>query len=395
VSARGPQVQAGEEADPAVLAAATALAGLPHMGPARLRALLRAWPAPDAWRRVLAGRPHADRAVAQTLGASRDRVISAWAMAAAATDPTEVLAAHHAAGVEVAVLGMGGYPAALSDDPEPPVVLFRAGCREPLERGPRVAIVGTRRCTAAGASVAAELGRDLSAAGVPVVSGLALGIDGAAHRGALEAPDGAAPPIGVVGSGLDVAYPARHRNLWHAVAARGALLSEAPLGARPEPWRFPARNRIIAALADVVVVVESHDAGGSLHTVDEAADRGIPVLAVPGSVRSPASAGTNQLLHDGCAPARSAADVLDALPGVAMPGSPTGPHARPVPAIEDPALPPSAAQVLDALGGDPAALEQLAVRSGLDLAELSLALDALLAAGLVASDGGWYERVSR
>jgi DNA processing protein len=394
VSARTPAVQVGAGADPSVLAAAAALAGLPHMGPARLRALLRAWPAPEAWRRVVAGRPHADRGVAQALGAARERVVSAWAAAAFALDPAAVLEAHLAAGVDVAVHGTAGYPAALAGDPEPPVVLFSAGRRDLLDRGPRVAIVGTRRCTAAGASVAAELGRDLSAAGVPVVSGLALGIDGAAHRGALEAAGGAAP-IGVVGSGLDVAYPARHRDLWQAVAASGLLLSEAPLGARPEPWRFPARNRVIAGLADVVVVVESHEAGGSLHTVDEAADRGIPVLAVPGSVRSPASSGTNQLLHDGCAPARSAADVLDALPGAAVPAPPAVVGDRPADAVDHGALPPAAAQVLDALGGDPAALEQLAVRSGLALAELSLSLDALLAAGLVTDSGGWYERVAR
>src|SRR5439155_3892513 len=123
-----------------------------------------------------------------------------------------------------------------------------------------------------------------------------LGIDGAAHRGALDAgADGGAPPIGVVGSGLDVIYPKAHAGLWDAVARAGVLLSEAPLGAAPEPWRFPARNRIIAALGSVVVVVESREQGGSLHTVSEASRRNVPVMAVPGPVRSAASTGTNVL----------------------------------------------------------------------------------------------------
>src|SRR5204862_479680 len=157
------------------------------------------------------------------------------------------------------------------------------------------------------AGVARQLGRELAAHGVAIVSGLAIGIDGSAHEGALAAK--AAPPVGVVGSGLDVVYPKRHRHLWDAVAAAGVLLSEAPMGAVPERWRFPARNRILAALSDVVVVVESHAAGGSMHTVRAAIDRGIPVMAVPGSMRNPAAAGTNQLLSEGVPPARDPDDI--------------------------------------------------------------------------------------
>ena len=156
-----------------------------------------------------------------------------------------------------------------------------------------------------------ELGSGLAAAGVTVISGLALGIDGAAHRGALAA-DGA-PVVGVVGSGLDVVYPRGNRDLWEAVSAAGTLLAEAPLGAEPEGWRFPARNRLLAALADVVVVVESKRAGGSMHTVEEAIRREVTVMAVPGSVRNPAAEGTNLLLSEGCAPACSTDDVLVAL----------------------------------------------------------------------------------
>jgi DNA processing protein len=218
---------------------------------------------------------------------------------------------------------------------------------------------------------------------VAIVSGLALGIDGASHRGVLEA---GGRPIGVVGSGLDVVYPARHRDLWEQVRSCGLLLSEAPLGARPAAWRFPARNRIIAALADLVVVVESHAAGGSLHTVKEAADRSIDVMAVPGSVRAPSCAGTNQLLADGCAPVRDTTDVLVAL----------GLSAATRASATDRRSPPdaTAAAVLEAFDWEPATLEHLAVRTGLTLPDLAMALQSLLDAGWIDTTGGWYERVS-
>ena len=206
--------------------------------------------------------------------------------------------------------------------------------------------------------MAHELGRELAAAGVAVVSGLAAGIDGAAHRGALAA--GAAPPVGVVAAGLDVVYPPHQSELWQAVAAAGLLLSEAPPGARPERWRFPARNRIIAALADVVVVVESHARGGSMHTVDEADRRGRDVFAVPGSVRNPAAAGTNALLAEGRAPACSA----DRRAGGARPRGGPRPPAPPTGA-RPPTRP--TASVLDRLGWEPATLDQLVLRTGVDL----------------------------
>jgi DNA processing protein len=252
-----------------------------------------------------------------------------------------------------------------------------------------VAIVGTRRCTGTGAGLARELGRDLAAAGVAVVSGLALGIDGAAHRGVLDQrslQSDATRPVAVVGSGLDIVYPSRHADLWGTVGHEGLLLSEAPLGVRPEPWRFPARNRVIAALADVVVVVESHRAGGSLHTVDEAQRRDIPVMAVPGSVRSPAAGGTNALIADGCHPVCDAGDVLLAL-GLISRRQRTARDQRP---------PVDAAgrTVLEAFDWEPATLEHLAVRSGLPLADLTLALERLQATGWVELSGGWYERVS-
>jgi DNA processing protein len=281
------------------------------------------------------------------------------------------------------VLGSPAYPSALVGDVEPPAVIFHRGSAAAIA-GARVAIVGTRRCSATGAGVAYELGHDLAAAGVAVVSGLASGIDGAAHRGALAA--GGAPPIGVVGSGLDVVYPPGQTELWRAVATAGVLLSEAPLGARPERWRFPARNRIIAALADLVVVVESHRRGGSLHTVDEADRRGRDVFAVPGSVRNPAASGTNELLAEGRAPVCSVDDLLVAL-GLAASRRDGPDDRRPPP---DPGDRP----VLDAVGWQPSTLDQLVLRTGLELARLAPTLDRLCDAGWVARHGGWYERVA-
>src|SRR5947208_8419119 len=254
------------------------------MGPVRLRELLARWTPEAAWAAV------GDRGVA---------VLGRWE-------------AYGEAGVAVYVLGNDAYPIVLAEDHEAPAVLFSVGELAAAD-GPRGAIIGSGRCTRYGRDVAFDLGRDLARAGVRVVSGLALGIDGAAHLGALAAGDGAAPPVAVVGSGLDVVYPRAHARLWAHVAEAGVVLSEAPLGARPEAWRFPARNRILAALADVVVVVESHASGGSMHTVRAAEERGKLIMAVPGSVRNPASAGTNKLLSEGLPPARDTDDVLAAV----------------------------------------------------------------------------------
>ncbi len=238
---------------------AVALAALPGMGPVRLAAALdggRRLPR-DAW--AAAGRG--------ALAVGDQTLRAAWRRRAVTTDVAAGWSAMAAKGVVVHVAGLDGYPPALADDHEAPAVLFSRGALDALE-GRRVAIVGSRECTRYGRDVAYALGRDLAAAGVGVVSGLALGVDGAAHDGALQA--GGAPPIAVVGSGLDVVYPRRNAQLWRDVAATGVVLSEAPLGAAPEPWRFPVRNRIIAALAEVVVVVESRHRGGSLHTVEAA-----------------------------------------------------------------------------------------------------------------------------
>jgi DNA processing protein len=385
-SAERPTAEPGAAgaADLPAEAFAVALVGLPGMGPSRLAAVLAAAPPHVAWRQVVRGHSWSEPAVRTALGHHHTTVTDAWRQAAAAIDVAAVWRRLPGLDVAVDLLGTAGYPSALAGDVEPPAVLFHRGATGVID-GPRVAIVGTRRCSPTGVGMALELGRDLAAAGVAIVSGLAAGIDGAAHRGALAA--NAAPPIGVVGSGLDVVYPRGQAALWRAVAEAGVLLSEAPPGAAPARWRFPARNRIIAALADLVVVVESHRRGGSLHTVDEADRRAIDVLAVPGSVRNPAAAGTNDLLAEGRAPVCSADDVLVAL-GLGA-GRRRGSSA-------DRRAEPEAADrpVLEAVGWQPATLDHLVLRTGLDLGRLSLALERLCAAGWVARHGGWYERVA-
>ncbi|HWC10704.1 MAG TPA: DNA-processing protein DprA, partial [Acidimicrobiales bacterium] len=241
-------------ADLPAAAWAAALTTLPAMGPARLAALLDRWEPAEAWRAVVEGRAGAVESVAAACRPDPSGVAAAWARAANGVDVGAGWQALGRAGARVLLRGADGYPAGLVDDQEAPAVLFSRGDPAILSAR-RVAIVGTRQCSRYGADVARELGRDLAAAGVVVVSGLALGVDGAAHAGALEGHG--APPVAVVGSGLDVVYPRRHSRLWAEVGERGLLLSEAPLGARPEAWRFPVRNRVIAALAEAVVVVES------------------------------------------------------------------------------------------------------------------------------------------
>ncbi len=250
-------MSAGSTTDPAF---AAALLGLAGMTPVRLARLLDGLGPRLAWSAVRAGTHPGDPE-------------RRFADAARTTDPAEVWRRHVEAGVEVLLPDGPGYPAALVGDPGAPGVLCSSGDPKVLEARPAVAVVGTRSATPYGAKVASALGRDLARAGVVVVSGLALGIDAAAHSGALAAGDSAAPPVAVVGTGLDRPYPKENSVLWRRVAAAGAVLSEAALGTEPRPRVFPARNRIIAALSDVVVVVESHRDGGSLYTAEAAARR--------------------------------------------------------------------------------------------------------------------------
>jgi DNA processing protein len=365
------------------VAHALALCALPQMGPVRLRALLGRWPPEEAWAAVRSGRALADARVRERLVHAPPALAEQWRSASASIQPESLLRQAHAAGITVLLHGRPPYPSVLVDDPDPPLVLFARGDLGVID-GRRVAIVGTRNATEVGREVAFELAGGLADAGVRVVSGLARGIDGAAHRGALVA-DGA-PPIGVVGSGLDIVYPRESARLWEEVTARGLLLSEAPPGAPPEPWRFPARNRIIAALAEVVVVVESRRRGGSMSTVEEALARDRTVLAVPGSVRAAASEGTNHLITEGAILVRDVGDVLVAL-GFARPASletATG-------ALE--AIDPADRPVAEALSRRACDLDGLIRATGLPLATVALSVTRLELKGVVARRAGWIEYV--
>jgi DNA processing protein len=206
------------------------------------------------------------------------------------------------------------YPSGLREAPDAAWALIGRGDSALLERldpGEAVTLVGARRASSYGREAAHHLARELAAAGMTVVSGLAFGIDGCAHRGALEA----GLTVAVLGSGADVAYPAAHRSLWRQVCDRGLVLSELPPGSSAWRWSFPARNRIMAALAGMTVVVEAAERSGSLITADLASDLGRDLGAVPGPVGAHYSAGPNNLLAGGACVVRGAQDVLDAMLG--------------------------------------------------------------------------------
>jgi len=212
-------------------------------------------------------------------------------------------------GAAVLTLQDESYPPLLRASSDPPLVLYVWGDLRP-EDVLAVAVVGSRRATPLGLQVAGDLGRGLAAAGFTVVSGMARGIDAASHRGAL---DGGGRTIAVLGSGLDRIYPVEHRRLAESIAARGAVVTEFPLGSAPLRRNFPERNRVIASLTWATVVVEAAQGSGSLITADLAADEGRAVYAVPGAVDEPNAEGTNDLLRSGALLCRGAADVLEDL----------------------------------------------------------------------------------
>jgi DNA processing protein len=223
----------------------------------------------------------------------------------------------------------GGYPARLRELADPPAVLHVAGRPEALERADCVAIVGARRGTGYGLEVARALGRGLTAAGVPVVSGMAIGVDSAAHVGALE-HGGRAAPVAVLAGGADVPYPPSRRRLHEQLVERGCVVSELPPSFNAYRWCFVARNRLIAGLAAITVVVEATERSGSLTTADFAEQLGRPVGAVPGPVTSRFSAGANALLAAGAGVVRDSRDVLDQLLGPDAPRAEELPPAVPI-----------------------------------------------------------------
>jgi DNA processing protein len=271
------------------------------------------------------------------------------------------------------------FPLALAQIFDAPLGLFVRGAAAPAVLDlPSVAVVGARSCSTYGTQVARTLGRELAAAGLVVVSGLARGIDGDAHRGAL---DGGGTTVAVLGCGIDRDYPAVHADLAGRIRATGLIVSEYGPGVEPAPWRFPARNRIVAGLAAATVVVEARERSGALITADLALEEGREVFAVPGEITSSLSAGTNRLILLGATPLLEPADVLRSF-GI-------DPATRVAPELGE-----DAALVLEALGDGPAALDDLVVATGLDAGALAAALSALELAGLAAEGDGAYRRAA-
>ena len=268
------------------------------------------------------------------------------------------------------------YPSLLTALHDPPAVLHVRGDVQILTE-PAVAVVGARSCSPYGAQVARGLARELAGAGAVVVSGLARGIDGEAHRGALEA---GGRTVAVLGCGIDRDYPRSHAELAGRIRASGAVVSEYPPGTEPAPWRFPARNRIIAGLCAATVVVEARERSGALITADFALELGRDVFAVPGEITSLLSAGTNDLLRQGAAPLLGAEDVLSAL------GLENG-------ARRLPPLSPAAAQVLRLLADGARDADEVARSSGRTTAEVAAVLVELELAGVASEADGLY-RVS-
>ena len=267
------------------------------------------------------------------------------------------------------------YPPFLAAIHDPPGRLYLRGEGSvEMLSGPAVAVVGTRSCSPYGAQVARRLGRELATAGVTVVSGLARGVDAEAHRGALEA---GGPTVAVLGCGIDRDYPRAHAALAHRVSELGLLVSEYEPGVEPAPWRFPARNRIIAGLAGVTVIVEARAKSGALITADFALEDGREVFAVPGEITSALSRGTNELLRLGAAPLIETNDVLAAL------------GLEEAPVVLAAKLSESAQRVRELLADHAASVDELVERLGLAadvvavaLVELELAGEAVCAEGV-------------
>jgi DNA processing protein len=310
------------------------------------------------------------------VGEPRDRRFAAFRKRFDAAAYGQALAA---AGVRWLARTSPDFPPLLRAIHDPPPGLFLRGHAEvELLRKPSAAVVGARACSPYGAQVARHLGRELAAAGLVVVSGLARGIDGEAHRGALEA---GGLTVAVLGCGIDRNYPAAHGQLAARICERGLVVSEYAPGVEPAPWRFPARNRVIAGLAAATVVVEARERSGALITADLALEEGREVFAVPGEITSALSAGTNDLLRLGATPLTSSKDVLD-LFDLAP---------RDAPQAEVGA---EAAAVLACLRDGSAGADEVVRATGLDAAAVAAALIELELAGLVSEAAGVYRPTS-
>jgi DNA processing protein len=359
------------------LAAWLRLLETPHLGRAAVRRLLERFGSAEA---VFAARPAAWRDVVGPVAA--DALQAPPASLQALLPAT--LAWLGQPGRHVVTLGDPLYPPLLLESPDPPLLLYAEG-RVDLLAAPSVAIVGSRNPTAQGADNARAFATTLAQAGLTVVSGLALGVDGAAHEGALAA---AAATIAVVGTGLDTVYPRRHRALAQRIVRHGLVVSEFPLGTPSLPPHFPQRNRIIAGLTLGTLVVEATLQSGSLITARMAADAGRDVFAIPGSIHAPQARGCHHLIKQGAKLVDGAHDVLDELgwASAIVPGTATASHA--------PARPGDA--VLAALGHDPITLDLLVARTGWPSHDVQIRLLALELEGLVARlPGQRFQRLAR
>lgn len=294
----------------------------------------------------------------------------------------------------VVTLGDAGYPASLLEMADPPLMLYVLGASgfDLTQLGHSIAVVGSRNPTPQGATNARSFARALGEAGLPVVSGLALGVDGAAHQGALDAA-GDAPrlaTVAVVGTGLDRVYPARHRDLAHRITLQGLIVSELPLGTPPLTQNFPKRNRLIAGLARGTLVVEAALQSGSLITARLTSEQGKEVFAIPGSIHSPQSRGCHALIRQGAKLVESVNDILEELPPLQAPAAarPSAGNGHAVaPAAQDP--------LLEALGFDPVSLDALSARTGWSAAALQAKMLELELDGHVSRlPGGLFQRIA-
>ena len=356
-----------------------ALAGLDLMTTSRLVAL-QAGRSPSQAFAVATGEERPSGAIAGLFDQHRE-LRERWRRSASRNRPDEVAERCDRLGVEIIAPSDPAFPPQLRDDPRRPAVLFVRGDAAVLDSR-RVGIVGTRNPTRRGELTAERFGHELAAADVVVVSGLALGIDGAAHRGVLAS--GGAPPVAVVANGHDRPYPKRHATLWADVAERGAVISEWPPGVAPDPFRFPQRNRILAALSELVLVIESRERGGSLITAREAAERGIDVFAVPGPIDHRSSVGTNRLLGDGAAPASDVDTVLVALGLDHQRSGRSRVDTRPKPDVDG-------AVAMRLLSGRSQSIESVAVETDWSLSRAARTLAVLERDGWLVEVGGWYE----
>lgn len=344
---------------------------IPGLGTAALRKLLREFGSPE---RVLAARrAELQRLVTADIAAR----IAAGGNADGTQQALEWLADN---ANSIVTLADADYPQLLLQTADPPPLLYVKGRRELLNR-PALAVVGSRNATPQGLANAEDFARALSDAGITIVSGLALGIDAAAHRGGLA---GLASSVAVVGTGLDVVYPARNRTLAHQLATGGALISEFALGTPALGANFPRRNRVISGLSRGCLVVEAALLSGSLITARFANEQGREVFALPGSIHSPLAKGCHALIKQGAKLVDSAEDILEELHLVAAPST-----------VRDaPALDPGAARLLAQLGFEPTGLDTLCTRCGMGADVVSALLLKLELQGLIAAlPGGQYQRV--